>query len=104
MENLQLKAEALDFLELPIKVMRGRAYFHTRDSLVKYHAIGFVGKLRLQVPWSRLKSEPVILMLEDVFLIAGPNVRAKVCLAASRHVVVLHVLTDNCSTMQRPRE
>ena len=49
--DLTLRADALDGLELPVVLTGGR-----------------IGRLQLRVPWSRLRSEPFELVLEDVVL------------------------------------
>jgi vacuolar protein sorting-associated protein 13A/C len=51
----QLRAEALNALDLPISVKAG-----------------FLGSITLKVPWSRLGQEPVIVLLDRIFLIAEP--------------------------------
>lgn len=61
LEDLHLKPEALDQLELPIRV----------------HA-GALGKLSLSIPWKQLKSKPAIIRLERVFLLAGPKIPKEV--------------------------
>lgn len=41
----------------------------------KYFCIslkGFVGKTKIQIPVSRLRSEPWVIFIEKLFLIAGP--------------------------------
>ena len=65
-ENLNMslgsgEPEALDQLELPIRV----------------HA-GALGKLSLSIPWKQLKSKPAIIRLERVFLLAGPKIPKEV--------------------------
>ena len=51
LSDLLLRSDALDGLELPVQLSRGR-----------------IGRLQLRVPWSRLRSEPAELILEDVEL------------------------------------
>ncbi|KAG1650405.1 Vacuolar protein sorting-associated protein 13C [Nymphon striatum] len=53
--ELKLKPEALYELNLPIEVKAGT-----------------IGKISLDIPWTSLYSEPVIVNVEDVFLLAGP--------------------------------
>jgi vacuolar protein sorting-associated protein 13A/C len=53
--NMQLKPEALNALKLPIKVKAG-----------------FLGSVKLKVPWSRLGQEPVIVELDRIFVLAEP--------------------------------
>lgn len=58
--DLKLKKEALDKLNLPIEV------FH-----------GHLGRLELHIPWRNLKSEPVSVIIEELFLLAGPRAETK---------------------------
>ncbi|XP_075505709.1 uncharacterized protein LOC142542773 isoform X1 [Primulina tabacum] len=53
--NMQLKPEALNALKLPVKVKAG-----------------FLGSVKLKVPWSRLGQEPVLVHLDRIFLLAEP--------------------------------
>ncbi|KAK5650330.1 hypothetical protein RI129_001359 [Pyrocoelia pectoralis] len=55
--DLQLKAEALYELNLPIKVK-----------------IGTIGKVWLKIPWNYLWNEPVLLTIEDILITAVPIV------------------------------
>ncbi|XP_047340944.1 uncharacterized protein LOC124944671 [Impatiens glandulifera] len=55
LNNMQLKPEALNALKLPVKVKAG-----------------FLGSLKLKVPWSRLGQEPVVVSLDRIFLLAEP--------------------------------
>ncbi|XP_054721064.1 intermembrane lipid transfer protein VPS13D-like [Uloborus diversus] len=57
LENLPLKKDALKSLELPVEVVAG-----------------FIGKVKLQIPVSRLRSEPWVIFIERLFLIAGPKI------------------------------
>ncbi|KAH7316123.1 hypothetical protein KP509_21G079300 [Ceratopteris richardii] len=54
--NMQLKPEALNSLKLPIKVKAG-----------------FLGSVKLKVPWSKLGKEPVIVLLDRIFILAEPQ-------------------------------
>jgi len=56
LENLEIKEEALDAFNIPFRVKKG-----------------FIGKLSLVVPWKNLKSKPVIVIIENVFLLAQPQ-------------------------------
>ncbi|GKU95670.1 hypothetical protein SLEP1_g9001 [Rubroshorea leprosula] len=53
--NMQLKPEALNALNLPVKVKAG-----------------FLGSVKLKVPWSRLGQDPVLVYLDRIFLLAEP--------------------------------
>ncbi|XP_076243831.1 intermembrane lipid transfer protein VPS13A [Calliopsis andreniformis] len=53
--NLKLKPEALYQLGLPIRV-----------------EVGLIGKIILKIPWSGLFSQPIILCIEDVYIVAVP--------------------------------
>jgi vacuolar protein sorting-associated protein 13A/C len=53
--NLKLKNSALDNLNLPIQVSRGS-----------------LKKLKLKIPWTQLESKPVRVIIDGVYLQAGP--------------------------------
>ncbi|XP_020230234.1 uncharacterized protein LOC109811015 [Cajanus cajan] len=55
LKDLKLKAEALNALKLPVIVKAG-----------------FVGTITLKVPWKSLGKEPVIVMVDRVFVLAHP--------------------------------
>src|SRR5262245_3846725 len=56
LENLELKKEALADLELPVVVKAG-----------------FLGTLKLSIPWRQLGSKAAVVRLERIFLLAGPS-------------------------------
>ncbi|XP_046845039.1 vacuolar protein sorting-associated protein 13-like [Xenia sp. Carnegie-2017] len=56
LENLIFKENALDVLNLPLKIVRGH-----------------LGKLVLKIPWKNLYSEPVIARVDEVYILARPN-------------------------------
>lgn len=60
--NMQLKPEALNALKLPVKVKAG-----------------FLGSVRLKVPWSKLGQEPVLVYLDRIFLLAEPATQIEGC-------------------------
>ncbi|XP_059076567.1 uncharacterized protein LOC131042467 isoform X2 [Cryptomeria japonica] len=55
LKDLQLKAEALNSLKLPITVKAG-----------------FLGSVTLKVPWKSLGKEPVVVLIDRVFVLAEP--------------------------------
>ncbi|KAL3882451.1 hypothetical protein ACJMK2_028789, partial [Sinanodonta woodiana] len=55
LENLPLKRDALRSLGLPLEVKNG-----------------FIGKITLQIPLRRLRSEPWVISMERLYLVAGP--------------------------------
>lgn len=55
LSNMQLKPEALNALKLPVKVKAG-----------------FLGSVKLKIPWSRLGQDPVLVYLDQIFLLAEP--------------------------------
>ncbi|XP_075085926.1 uncharacterized protein LOC107782497 [Nicotiana tabacum] len=57
LKDLKLKAEALNSLKLPVTVKAG-----------------FVGTITLKVPWKSLGKEPVIVLIDRVFILAHPIV------------------------------
>ncbi|XP_073352999.1 uncharacterized protein [Aegilops tauschii subsp. strangulata] len=60
--NMQLKPEALNSLKLPVKVKAG-----------------FLGSVKLKVPWSRLGQEPVLVYLDRIFILAEPATDVEGC-------------------------
>ncbi|ESR32528.1 hypothetical protein CICLE_v10004114mg [Citrus x clementina] len=55
LKDLSLKAEALNSLKLPVTVKAG-----------------FIGTITLKVPWKSLGKEPVIVLIDRVFILAHP--------------------------------
>ncbi|KAI0504558.1 hypothetical protein KFK09_015510 [Dendrobium nobile] len=53
LEKVELILEAFDYLQLPFSLKNGR-----------------IGKLSIKIPWKRLGWEPIIIVLEDIFLCA----------------------------------
>eukprot|EP01018_Ginkgo_biloba_P007485 Gb_23775 [translate_table: standard] len=64
--NMQLRPEALNALKLPVKVKAG-----------------FLGSVKLKVPWSRLGQEPVLVYLDRIFLLVEPATKVEGCTADS---------------------
>ncbi|GAQ80498.1 Vacuolar protein sorting-associated protein [Klebsormidium nitens] len=56
LENVEIRLEAFDYLQLPFAIQSGT-----------------IGKLQLQVPWKRLGWDPIIVALEDVVVTSGPR-------------------------------
>ncbi|XP_047948182.1 uncharacterized protein LOC125194160 isoform X1 [Salvia hispanica] len=55
LKDLKLKSEALNALKLPVTVKAG-----------------FLGTITLKVPWKSLGKEPVIVLIDQVFILANP--------------------------------
>ncbi|KAJ9680062.1 hypothetical protein PVL29_019367 [Vitis rotundifolia] len=53
LENVELILEAFDYLQLPFALKQGR-----------------VGRLSIKIPWKKLGWDPIIIILEDVFICA----------------------------------
>ncbi|GMG99180.1 hypothetical protein Nepgr_001020 [Nepenthes gracilis] len=54
LENVELMLEAFDYLQLPLALKQGK-----------------VGRLSIKIPWKKLGWDPIIILLEDVFICAG---------------------------------
>ena len=54
--NVELKPDALDFLNLPIAIR-----------------VGYAGKIFLQVDWKHLNSQPAKIELDDLRIVCGPR-------------------------------
>jgi hypothetical protein len=84
LKNVKLRRDALRFLNLPVDVTHGpgpislpvvvpsRLSVSQADDQVE-RAVGYVGNLTLKVPWKNLKSEPVVVVLDQVFALAQPR-------------------------------
>lgn len=55
-ENVSLKNEVTDLLELPVEILFSN-----------------IKSMSIDIPWSKLSSSPVIITLEDIYLIIGPK-------------------------------
>jgi len=56
LENLELKKNALEKFNLPFTIKEG-----------------FLGKLSLKIPWNNLKTEPVIVVIDNLYITAVPK-------------------------------
>ena len=79
LEKLPLKKDALKKLKLPIEVKSG-----------------FIGKLKIEIPFRRLKSQPWVVQVDQLYLVAGPSavspvscVCVCVCVSVCVHVYIL---------------
>jgi vacuolar protein sorting-associated protein 13A/C len=72
-ENLELKESALDEFNLPFTIRRGK-YFNLIFQFI-INLPGFIGKMKLLIPWKNLKNEPVIVLFENIFILAIPQYR-----------------------------
>lgn len=58
LNNLAIKENAFDALDLPFRVIHGH-----------------IGHIEASIPWTSIYTSPVICTLKDVYLIAVPNTR-----------------------------
>lgn len=73
LENLPLKKTALQGLELPLEVKSG-----------------FIGHLKLSIPFRHPKSEPWIIHIDKLYLVAGPLTKHEVhCLVFVLYTIVI---------------
>ncbi|XP_017078120.1 vacuolar protein sorting-associated protein 13 [Drosophila eugracilis] len=56
LQNLKIRENALDDLDLPVQLI-----------------YGYLGKLVLKIPWKNLYSQPVIVNIEDLYVLVSPN-------------------------------
>ncbi|XP_054740711.1 intermembrane lipid transfer protein Vps13 [Anastrepha obliqua] len=56
LNNLKVKENALDELDLPLQLV-----------------YGFLGKLVLKIPWKNLYSQPVVAQIEDLYMLVSPK-------------------------------
>ena len=99
LENLLLKKDALKKLNLPIEVKFGekqRCLFDSRGwnfccvyrvcSTFGYVVglsvrLGYIGKLKLQIPVRYIKSQPWVVEINELFILVGPAANVKVSTA-----------------------
>lgn len=62
LENVELILEAFDYLQLPFALKTGR-----------------IGKLSIRIPWKKLGWDPIIIVIEDVFVCACPREDSEAC-------------------------
>lgn len=65
LENVELILEAFDYLRLPLVLKQGR-----------------IGKLSIKIPWKKLGWDPVIIILEDVYICVGQREDKDWCMDA----------------------
>lgn len=83
--ELNVKPTCLDFLELPIRVKHGH-----------------VGQLSLEANWRKLTSQPVKVVLDRIFVVAGPKTEFKVDHAAQLKVCVMsprQLFSSGCDSL-----
>lgn len=56
LENVSVKPNAFDLLKLPIRVVHSQ-----------------IGRIDISVPWMNLYTEPIVIKVSDVYLLALPN-------------------------------
>ncbi|KAH8237095.1 hypothetical protein KR038_004232 [Drosophila bunnanda] len=78
LQNLKIRENALDELDLPVQLIYGflgewRNITTFKLNQVHCHLIRFTGKLVLKIPWKNLYSQPVIVNIEDLYVLVSPN-------------------------------
>ena len=52
---------------------RGSTYrFDYQNTYIGSHSIGFIGRLKLEIPYSSPKSQPWIICIDKLYIVAGP--------------------------------
>ncbi|XP_031479692.1 uncharacterized protein LOC116250249 isoform X3 [Nymphaea colorata] len=90
LRDLQLKAEALNSLKLPV-IVKG----------------GFIGTITLKVPWKSLGKEPVIVIIDRVFILAHPAPDGRTLTAEDRQKLFqakLHQIEEAESTILEAKD
>ena len=96
LKNLAIKKEALQDLKLPIYVKSGAC----RCFLAPLKHSGFLGKLRINIPWSNLKHMPTVISLERIFLIIGAKTISTV---RSSRLALTHVNSTTLTSRRSRR-
>ncbi len=86
LENLEIRASALAHLNLPFAVKSGTPppnkertalFFSIGLTQQMMECAGFLGELRLKIPWSNIRSgllnDPIVIILRRIYLIAVSN-------------------------------
>jgi hypothetical protein len=86
LSNLRLKREVLNNLSLPVHIKAGSfsASMHTLSGhpfclfsvfcdLILSFDLGYIGKIRIVVPWQHLRSRQVEAHIDQIFLVVGPK-------------------------------
>ncbi|KAI8144971.1 hypothetical protein BJV82DRAFT_536853 [Fennellomyces sp. T-0311] len=96
LRDLKLRREALDKLDLPIDVLEG-----------------YLGQLTLIIPWSNLKTKPVKVFVENVYLLAVPKTESTISLEEEeeraqllkqRRLATAEILRQNSSKKGEQKE
>ena len=74
LEKLPLKKDALKKLNLPVEVKSG-----------------FIGKLKIEIPFRRLKSQPWVVQVDQLYLIAGPSVAPPVSVSVCMWILYIFI-------------
>ncbi len=64
-----MKGEALDSFNLPVTVKKGIVNAIKTIKLIFHTKIGVLGKLELRVPWKNLKTQPVVVQVDNIFIL-----------------------------------
>ena len=49
-----------------------------KETFVNLQNLGYLGSLELRIPWANLKNQPVRVLIEDLFVLAGPLTETEV--------------------------
>jgi vacuolar protein sorting-associated protein 13A/C len=72
LRNLRLKRGALDKFRLPVDVLEGRHTIYS-PTVVNILSPGYLGTFTLSLHWMNLGSQPVEILIEDVYLLVVPS-------------------------------
>lgn len=79
MKNLKLKKDAVDKLNLPIDIVEGNNTWMKKRNCNILLFLGHLGSLELRIPWANLKTQPVRVLIGDLYVLAGPLTESEVC-------------------------
>lgn len=77
LEKLPLKKDALRKLKLPFDIKSGLCIpdfdvTHLKSILALSCTLGYIGKLKLQIPVHAIKSQPWVIQIDQLYVVAGP--------------------------------
>jgi vacuolar protein sorting-associated protein 13A/C len=77
LEGLSLRKDAFSALSLPVEIkglnISAWCFFDPSRHLFVCTLAGTIGKLTLKIPWSQLRSQPVVITLDNIAVLLGPT-------------------------------
>ena len=62
-------------------------------------SLGIVGKLKIQVPWTKLGREPILIVLQDVYICACPRDEFEVWMIIAYESICIYIFNFLLSSL-----